>query len=94
MFLRNNINIIILILINNKIEQNRSSLLDWKLRIKIATDVASGLVYLHTAFETPFIHRDIKSANILLDNKFIAKACIYNLYILIMLNIMYLFTMF
>lgn len=53
--------------------KNQSSLLDWKLRIKIATDVASGLVYLHTAFETPFIHRDIKSANILLDNKFIAK---------------------
>ncbi|CAI6366278.1 unnamed protein product [Macrosiphum euphorbiae] len=51
----------------------RSSILDWKLRIKIGTDVASGLVYLHTAFETPFIHRDIKTANILLDNKFIAK---------------------
>ncbi|XP_022170967.1 interleukin-1 receptor-associated kinase 4-like [Myzus persicae] len=53
--------------------KNRSSILDWKLRIKIGTDVASGLVYLHTAFETPFIHRDIKTANILLDNKFIAK---------------------
>lgn len=51
----------------------RSSILDWKLRIKIGTDVASGLVYLHTAFETPFIHRDIKTANILLNNKFIAK---------------------
>jgi len=66
----------ILKLINNMIEQYRSSILDWKLRIKIGTDVASGLVYLHTAFETPFIHRDIKTANILLDNKFIAKACI------------------
>ncbi|XP_025204662.1 interleukin-1 receptor-associated kinase 4-like isoform X2 [Melanaphis sacchari] len=53
--------------------KNRSSILDWKRRIKIGTDVASGLVYLHTAFETPFIHRDIKSANILLDDKFIAK---------------------
>ncbi|VVC45516.1 Hypothetical protein CINCED_3A025831 [Cinara cedri] len=51
----------------------KSILLDWKLRIQIGTDIARGIVYLHTEFETPFIHRDIKTANILLDNKFIAK---------------------
>lgn len=50
-----------------------SSSLTWKLRIKLGTDVATGLVYLHTAFEKPFIHRDIKTANILLDNQMIAK---------------------
>lgn len=79
MFLRNDINTIKLI--NNIIEQNRSSILDWKLRIKIGADVASGLVYLHTAFEIPFIHRDIKTANILLDNTFVAKVCIPIIYI-------------
>lgn len=49
--------------------------MDWQLRIKLGADVAEGLVYLHTAFEIPFIHRDIKTANILLNDKFIAKVC-------------------
>ncbi|XP_025406971.1 interleukin-1 receptor-associated kinase 4-like [Sipha flava] len=53
--------------------KERSSLLNWKLRIKLGIEVASGLVYLHTAFETPIIHRDIKTANILLDKLFVAK---------------------
>lgn len=57
------------------IKQNRSAL-DWPRRIQIGIDVASGLAYLHTAFETPFVHRDIKTANILLDSNFIAKVCI------------------
>ena len=33
---------------------------------KIALDVARGMEYLHTAFEQPIIHRDLKSPNLLL----------------------------
>lgn len=63
-------------------------MLDWKLRMKLGTDVANGLVYLHTSFETPFIHRDIKSANILLDNKFVAKVKNYKYLIFRKSNLM------
>lgn len=41
--------------------------LDWQQRIKIAQGTAKAISYLHTAFATPLIHRDIKTANILLD---------------------------
>ncbi|KAL8458528.1 hypothetical protein ACS0TY_036159 [Phlomoides rotata] len=38
----------------------------WETRIKVATDAARGLSFLHER-EVPVIHRDIKTANILLD---------------------------
>ena len=36
--------------------------------LKVAHDVACGMAYLHTAFEEPIIHRDLKSPNLLLVN--------------------------
>ncbi|XP_034696177.1 uncharacterized protein LOC117922232 isoform X2 [Vitis riparia] len=47
--------------------------LSWKQRIGIALDVAQGLEYLHDGCNPPIIHRDIKSANILLNEKLQAK---------------------
>ncbi|XP_071074888.1 interleukin-1 receptor-associated kinase 4 isoform X2 [Dasypus novemcinctus] len=44
--------------------------LSWHMRCKIAQGAANGLSFLH---ENHHIHRDIKSANILLDEAFIAK---------------------
>ncbi|XP_060876389.1 uncharacterized protein LOC132949489 isoform X2 [Metopolophium dirhodum] len=41
--------------------------LSWKMRGNIATGIARGLQFLHNV-ETPLIHGDIKSANILLDS--------------------------
>lgn len=46
----------------------------WPLRLSIMKDAAKGIVYLHTADRLrPFIHRDIKSANVLLDSYMRAK---------------------
>ncbi|XP_057532412.1 wall-associated receptor kinase 3-like [Amaranthus tricolor] len=53
--------------------EEKFSFLSWDVRLNIATDVANVLAYLHTTISTPIIHRDIKSANILLDDKYTAK---------------------
>lgn len=47
--------------------------ISWKLRMTIAQGAASGINHLHTFGEQPMIHRDIKSANILLDANFVPK---------------------
>jgi len=47
--------------------------LDWNTRIKIAVDTARGLEYLHCKANPPVIFRDLKAANILLDNDFHAR---------------------
>ncbi|KAL8246556.1 hypothetical protein R6Q59_007772 [Mikania micrantha] len=43
------------------------------MRLQIATEVASTLAYLHSATSIPIYHRDIKTTNILLDEKYRAK---------------------
>ncbi|RWW83759.1 hypothetical protein BHE74_00007713 [Ensete ventricosum] len=47
--------------------------LSWKKRLNIALDVARGLEYLHTLAHQSFIHRDLKSSNILLGDDYRAK---------------------
>ncbi|KAF9611939.1 hypothetical protein IFM89_037159 [Coptis chinensis] len=47
--------------------------LDWNTRINIALGAAQGLKYLHCQANPPVIYRDLKSANILLDNNFEPK---------------------
>ncbi|KAG6528667.1 hypothetical protein ZIOFF_010851 [Zingiber officinale] len=53
--------------------------LSWDLRINIALDVARGLEYLHDGAVPPVTHRDIKSANILLDNSMRARVADFGL---------------
>ncbi|KAJ8762328.1 hypothetical protein K2173_007485 [Erythroxylum novogranatense] len=47
--------------------------LSWSTRMKIAVGAARGLEYLHCKANPPVIYRDLKSANILLDNNFNPK---------------------
>ncbi|KAF8013049.1 hypothetical protein BT93_I1039 [Corymbia citriodora subsp. variegata] len=54
-------------------DPNKSSKLSWETRLRIASEIAGVLLYLHSMASTPIIHRDVKSANILLDANYIAK---------------------
>nr|AMH40478.1 G-type lectin-domain containing receptor kinase 6 [Pohlia nutans] len=53
--------------------------LSWKQRTCIILQVAEGLEYLHHKCSPPIIHRDVKSVNILLTNKLVAKVADFGL---------------
>ncbi|XP_071732757.1 putative serine/threonine-protein kinase-like protein CCR3 [Rutidosis leptorrhynchoides] len=63
----------------NNVEKSSSFLNSWKMRIKIALDASRGIEYLHNYAVPPIIHRDIKSSNILLDAKWVARVSDFGL---------------
>ncbi|KAK9069312.1 hypothetical protein SSX86_013428 [Deinandra increscens subsp. villosa] len=52
---------------------NSTMILTWKQRVKIITDVAEALAYLHEEWVEVIIHRDIKASNVLLDAELNAR---------------------
>ena len=49
--------------------------LEWTTRLQIALDAARGLEYIHEHTKPYYVHRDVKTSNILLDSNFRAKVC-------------------
>ncbi|XVF04047.1 hypothetical protein REPUB_Repub05bG0047200 [Reevesia pubescens] len=54
-------------------DETQSMSLDWPMRYHIIDGIARGLLYLHQDSRQRIIHRDLKAANILLDNEMNAK---------------------
>ncbi|XP_059641582.1 G-type lectin S-receptor-like serine/threonine-protein kinase LECRK4 [Cornus florida] len=57
---------------------------DWNERVRIALDVARGILYLHEECEAPTVHCDIKPHNILMDDFWTAKISDFGLAKLLM----------
>ncbi|OWM84447.1 hypothetical protein CDL15_Pgr000886 [Punica granatum] len=65
--------------LKNFLSDRSSSVLTWELRLRIAIDAAQGLEYLHHGCKPPIIHRDVKTANILLSENMDAKIADFGL---------------
>ena len=65
--------------LHHHLHGNGMPVLEWSKRLKIAIGAAKGLAYLHEDCSQKIIHRDIKSANILLDYAFEAQVADFGL---------------
>ncbi|KNA14915.1 hypothetical protein SOVF_102970 [Spinacia oleracea] len=61
----------VLNILSSLLSENAGVVVSWKRRLAIAFDTAQGLDYLHTGCSPPIVHRDVKPANILLNQHFL-----------------------
>ncbi|XP_057982018.1 calcium/calmodulin-regulated receptor-like kinase 2 [Malania oleifera] len=65
--------------LGNLLYGEEKHVLSWDERLQIALDISHGIEYLHEGAVPPVIHRDLKSANILLDEYMRAKVADFGL---------------
>ncbi|KAL3744834.1 hypothetical protein ACJRO7_014012 [Eucalyptus globulus] len=65
--------------LKNYLSDGDSRSLSWESRLRIAIDAAQGLEYLHHGCKPPIVHRDVKTANILLSESMEAKIADFGL---------------
>ncbi|XP_027337326.1 U-box domain-containing protein 35-like [Abrus precatorius] len=53
--------------------KNNTPPIPWQTRFKIASEIATCLLFLHQTKPEPLVHRDLKPANILLDKNYVSK---------------------
>ncbi|OVA04893.1 Protein kinase domain [Macleaya cordata] len=65
--------------LENILYNEGEKVLSWEERLQVALDISHGIEYLHEGAVPPVIHRDLKSANILLDRTMRAKVADFGL---------------